>query len=145
MKDSAEQHRLERNKQLCERLMQLLVNPLTAEQARDLITEGYIQHNPNIPDGREPILNFAATQEGQQAKETMQIAGPAQFVAEGDFVVMIQPVLRPDPCRPGETYTLYWFDMWRIEDGRVAEHWDAAEKLPWSMRETLPAARGKNA
>lgn len=141
MNQSEERQRLERNKRLCERLMQLLVNPATTEQARDLIQESYIQHNPNIPDGREPILKFAATPEGQTAKEFMQIAGPARFVAEGDFVVMIQPILRPDPCRPGETYTLHWFDMWRIEDGRVVEHWDAAEKLPWSLREN-PAAPG---
>jgi predicted SnoaL-like aldol condensation-catalyzing enzyme len=135
MNGSAEQQKLDRNKQLVERLMQLLVSPATADEARDLITESYIQHNPNIPDGRDVILNFASTPEGDQARQTMQIAGPAKFVAEGDFVVMIQPVRRPDPCRPGETYTLWWFDMWRVEDGRVAEHWDAAEKLPWSLRE----------
>lgn len=144
MTNSAEAQSHESNKRLVERLMQLLVNPDTARQASDLIAENYIQHNPNIPDGREPILAFASTQEGRQAKETMQVAGPAQFVAEGNYVVMIQPLVRPDPCRPGETYILSWFDMWRVEDGRVVEHWDAAEKLPWSMREKQPAARGSN-
>ena len=30
----------------------------------------------------------------------------------------------------GETYTTTWFDMFRIEDGRVAEHWDYGTIAP---------------
>jgi predicted SnoaL-like aldol condensation-catalyzing enzyme len=32
----------------------------------------------------------------------------------------------PDPRDPGKTYRSYWFDMWRVEDGKLAEHWDGA-------------------
>lgn len=141
MSTSDEEQRAERNKKLVERLMQLLTDPATAAQARDLIAEDYVQHNPNIPDGREPILAFAAMQEGKQAKEFMQLAGPATYVSEGNLVVMIQPIRRPDPVRPGETYVLYWFDMWRVEDGRVVEHWDAAPKEAWSLRDRAPGSR----
>ena len=134
MDDVAERKRLEANKELARRFMELAVNPQTAHQARELLTDDYLQHNPNLPDGPDAILNFAATEEGRQAKELMKPAGRAMFFAEGDHVVMMQPISRPDPVRPGEDYVLWWFDMWRVENGKLAEHWDADEKHLWSLR-----------
>ena len=29
---------------------------------------------------------------------------------------------------PGKKYTSTWFDMLRVENGKVAEHWDPATK-----------------
>jgi predicted SnoaL-like aldol condensation-catalyzing enzyme len=134
MDDVAERDRLENNKKLAQRFMDLVVNPETAAQARNMMTDEYVQHNPNLPDGPDAILNFAAMDEGKEAKAFMKIAGPAKFIAEGDHVIMIQPLSRPDPLHPGEEYTLWWFDMWRIENGKLAEHWDADEKRMWSLR-----------
>jgi hypothetical protein len=34
-----------------------------------------------------------------------------------------------DPGIPGETYTTTWFDMFRIADGKIVEHWDPAQKF----------------
>lgn len=126
--------RLEENKELARRFMELVVNPETAPQAREFLTDDYKQHNPNLPDGPDAILNFAAMEEGKKAMETMTISGPARFIAEGDTVIMIQPLSRPDPLHPGETYTMWWFDMWRVEDGKLAEHWDPDQKQLWSLR-----------
>jgi len=33
-----------------------------------------------------------------------------------------------EPGKPGEKYTSTWFDMFRIEGGKIAEHWDNAVK-----------------
>jgi predicted SnoaL-like aldol condensation-catalyzing enzyme len=30
----------------------------------------------------------------------------------------------------GQKYTSTWFDMFRIENGKIAEHWDPATKPP---------------
>jgi len=35
---------------------------------------------------------------------------------------------RPDPKGPAKKYTTTWFDMFRIENGKIAEHWDPALK-----------------
>jgi predicted SnoaL-like aldol condensation-catalyzing enzyme len=37
---------------------------------------------------------------------------------------------RHGPALWGRTYTSTGFDMFRIEDGMLVEHWDAATKAP---------------
>jgi len=43
------------------------------------------------------------------------------FVHEGDRIVMVLPRDLPDPEDPTKTYRTYWFDMWRIEDGKLVK------------------------
>lgn len=122
----ADQKTLEANKQKIRDFMRLLVDPKKAHQAAPLMTESYIQHNPNIASGRQAILDFTQSEMAQRARESMIPAGEPMLLAEGDYVVMMLPRRVPHPHKPGETYMSYWFDMWRIEDGLIAEHWDGA-------------------
>ncbi|GHE29930.1 MULTISPECIES: nuclear transport factor 2 family protein [Streptomyces] len=111
------------------KMMSLLVDPSTSEQAREYLTESYIQHNPNIDSGADAIIEWTKTDQARAARESMRPAPePPVFVAEGDKVVMMLARDLPDPDAPGKTYRSYWFDMWRIEDGKLAEHWDGAPK-----------------
>ncbi len=121
---------LEANKQAVARFMELLVDPAKSDQAADFITESYIQHNPNIPSGRQAIIDFTKSARAQTARDEMRPAGKPVLIAEGDLVVMMLPRKVPHPTRPGEFYDSYWFDMWRIENGKLAEHWDAAPLEP---------------
>jgi predicted SnoaL-like aldol condensation-catalyzing enzyme len=50
-------------------------------------------------------------------------------VAEGDLVVISFAAKLPERTDSTETYTTTWFDMFRIENGKLAEHWDGAEKM----------------
>ena len=34
----------------------------------------------------------------------------------------------PDSKDPTKKYTTTWFDMFRLEGGKIAEHWDPAQK-----------------
>jgi predicted SnoaL-like aldol condensation-catalyzing enzyme len=109
--------------------MGLLIDPATAEQARPLLTQAYIQHNPNMASGPDAIIEWTKSEEAERARTSMRPAkDPPMFVHEGDRIVMILPRDLPDPHDPSKTYRTYWFDMWRIEDGKLAEHWDAALK-----------------
>jgi predicted SnoaL-like aldol condensation-catalyzing enzyme len=108
-------------------MMSLLTDPATSEQARAYLTETYIQHNPNIASGADAIIAWTKTEEARRARESMRPAPePPVMVAEGDKVVMMISRDVPDPRDPGKTYRSYWFDMWRVEDGKLAEHWDGA-------------------
>ncbi|TCR26171.1 nuclear transport factor 2 family protein [Streptomyces sp. BK205] len=111
------------------KMMSLLVDPSTSEQARQYLSESYVQHNPNIDSGADAIIEWTKTDQAREARESMRPAPePPVFVTEGDKVVMMLARDLPDPDDPGKTYRSYWFDMWRIEDGKLAEHWDGAPK-----------------
>ena len=55
-------------------------------------------------------------------------AFPAEVAAEGDLVTLMWRVPRPEPKDKSKTYDSYWFDMFRIKDGKLVEHWDNALK-----------------
>ena len=48
------------------------------------------------------------------------------ITAERDLVTMAHVVRYPDPSDASKTYTTTWFDMFRIEGGKIVEHWDSA-------------------
>ena len=50
------------------------------------------------------------------------------LVAERDLVVLVTMREHPHPVRKGMTYTTTWFDMFRVVDGRILEHWDPAQR-----------------
>jgi predicted SnoaL-like aldol condensation-catalyzing enzyme len=98
------------------------------ELADKYMAEGYIQHNPNVPTGRAAFVTFF----GRIAKPrpvAPRITAPlVAITGEGDLVTLAFMREYPDPKNPGAKYTTTWFDMFRIEDGRIAEHWDPALK-----------------
>ena len=112
--------------ELVQKVMSLLIDPTTAEQARQYLTEAYIQHNPNVPTGRDAAVKLFA----EQLKiPVVPIADRLKMkitavVAEGDYVAVILPRPVADPVNPSRKFTTTWIDMWRIRDGKADEHWD---------------------
>jgi predicted SnoaL-like aldol condensation-catalyzing enzyme len=98
------------------------------------LAEDYIQHNPNAATGREAAQAHLATREDLPIETSIR-GELVAMVAEGDLVVQVIKVELPNPYRQGETYTTAWFDMFRIADGRLAEHWDAAVKPGTAVEE----------
>lgn len=96
------------------------------ELAPKYMTESYIQHNPLVVSGREAFLEFLTKFVKPKPIEARVAAPLVAIVAEGDLVLMVFARELKDPKDETKTYTTTWFDMWRIEDGRMAEHWDAA-------------------
>jgi len=50
------------------------------------------------------------------------------ILADGDLVTMVFVREYPEPGDSSRKYTTTWFDMFRIVDGKIAEHWDPATK-----------------
>lgn len=86
------------------------------------MAEDYIQHNPNVATGRQPFMDYFGKFEREPVKA--EIDNLVTIVAEGDKVVLAFRQERPDPRHEGQFYTTTWFDMFRIENGMIAEHWD---------------------
>lgn len=96
------------------------------ELAPKYMAEDYIQHNPLVATGRKPFIDFFGQFEPLPVKP--EIDNLVNLIAEGDIVVLAFKRELPDPQNEGETYTTTWFDMLRIEDGKIAEHWDYGTK-----------------
>jgi len=92
------------------------------------MAESYIQHNPNVATGRAAFVEFFSRITKPKPIEPRVKAPLVAIVAEGDLVVLVFASEREDPSDKTKRYTTTWFDMFRIESGRIAEHWDPALK-----------------
>lgn len=86
------------------------------EASTALVADDYIQHNPGMPTGAAPILGVIPALEEAGLKVTTH-----RVLAEDDLVVMHSTYENADMFGAP---TLVAFDVFRIEDGKVAEHWD---------------------
>ena len=98
------------------------------ELAEKYMADSYIQHNPNVPTGRAAFVEFFQRVTKPKPIEPKVKAPLVAIVAEGDLVVLSFVSQVPDPKDPGTKSTTTWFDMFRIENGKIAEHWDPATK-----------------
>jgi predicted SnoaL-like aldol condensation-catalyzing enzyme len=96
--------------------------------AEKYMAESYVQHNPNVPTGRAAFVEFFSKVAKPKPIEPKIKAPLVAIVADGDFVVLAFARGLPDPKDATKKYTTTWFDMFRIEDGKIAEHWDPATK-----------------
>jgi predicted SnoaL-like aldol condensation-catalyzing enzyme len=45
-------------------------------------------------------------------------------------VLVMTKHTNPDPTDSAKTYDSFWFDLFRVKDGKIVEHWDNAQKNP---------------
>ena len=84
----------------------------------------YIQHNPQAPDGFEAFVQFVGGFLEQFPQLSLDIK---RAVAEGDMVVS-HSLLKTSPEDRGTAVA----DFFRLEDGKVVEHWDVMQPIPES-------------
>ena len=85
-------------------------------EAKKTMKEDLIQHNPTVPTGRDALIGFIPA-----LKESGITATTHRLIAEGNMVVAHNEY-KNAKLFGGEH--LAAFDVFRIEDGKVAEHWD---------------------
>lgn len=83
--------------------------------------DNYIQHNPAIADGLSGLGTAleALAKQGIQ----MQYHKVHQVLGEGNFVLVVSEGSFAD--QPTAFY-----DLFRVENGKIAEHWDTIETIP---------------
>ena len=92
------------------------------------MAETYIQHNPNVATGRKAFVDFFSKfKKPEPIADTIK-APVVAIIAEGDMVMISFARELVDPKDATKKYSTTWFDMFRIENGKIAEHWDAATK-----------------
>jgi len=108
-------------KEIAVAAMAAIFTTFDVEAATELLAEDYIQHNPTFPTGRAPIVGFIPTLE----KSGIQVTTHRIF-SEGDLVVMHNTFAS---VRDGTPQSAVTFDVFRVEDGKVAEHWDVISEI----------------
>jgi predicted SnoaL-like aldol condensation-catalyzing enzyme len=92
----------------------------------------YFQHNPNVPFGVEALAKFVkGSRPVREVQPTITLPLVA-MVAEGDFVMV--NFVRPETDADGKPYTTTWFDLYRLKDGKIIEHWDPALKSAAALK-----------
>ena len=81
----------------------------------------YIQHNPQIADGLSGL--GAALEEMAKQGVTMKYDKMHMLLGEGNFVLAVS-----EGTFAGKHSAFY--DLFRIENGKIAEHWDTIEAIP---------------
>ena len=92
------------------------------DAAPQFLRPDYIQHNPNVPTGLNGFMDtfrarFAQPLPAGYKPELLNID------AENDLVVIY--VRQTWTSQDGEHHQALGFDMFRVQDGKIAEHWDA--------------------
>jgi len=96
-----------------------------------------IQHSPSLPDGTEALTAaLAAAREGGTGAVYAKLR---MLLGQGSLVLAASEGEKTEmggACRPAAFYDLY-----RMEGGRIAEHWDVTEFIP--PREQWKNSNGK--
>jgi len=104
------------------------------ELAANYQAEDYIQHNPNVPTGRAAFVKFFNSRGPRIDPIPAKLKRPPVVQgAKDNFVWLVFQEEGKDP-HDAAARTLYAnsFDLIRMQNGKVQEHWDSAKKWPGS-------------
>ena len=98
------------------------------ELAEQYMAPGYIQHNPNVPQGRDGFKQFMSRVPGRVPEEIKPEwkNAPVLTLVNGPYSVMMWDRKAKDPADPGKEYVWNHYDVVRMEGGLIKEHWDEA-------------------
>ena len=99
------------------------------DQMTKFADENMIQHNPNAPNGLEPLRKIFGNRPPTEIPATITPA-PALELSQGDIVMIVFDHEAKDPTDASKTYHYNSFDAFRIKNGKIVEHWDGAQKAP---------------
>ena len=105
-------------------------------QLGQLMREDYIQHNPLVPQGSRGFREFFEAWFGAVPDfkyELKKIASEGDLVwAYGTYSGTQKGDWLGIPAT-GKIYTFDAVDIFRVQDGKLAEHWDVLERL-WAVQ-----------
>jgi predicted SnoaL-like aldol condensation-catalyzing enzyme len=92
------------------------------DAAPRFIRPDYVQHNPQVPTSLTGLMDtfrptFARKLPNDYKRELLNVVG------DNDLVVIY--VRQTWTGKDGQHHQAFGFDMFRVQDGMIAEHWDA--------------------
>jgi len=98
-----------------------MLNPMDSTAVDRFIDADYIQHNQSVQPGQQPLKDFLDMIKGRNPEAVHDVK---RAFVDGDHVTVHYHVRR----WPGD---LGWavIDIFRIENGKVKEHWDVMQDV----------------
>jgi predicted SnoaL-like aldol condensation-catalyzing enzyme len=118
----ADPAQLERNKKVVLEFYQKGLNDKDGEAAAKHFGSRYIQHNPLAADGVEGFKAFVKFLKEKFPNSRSEIK---RVFADGNFVILHVHSVR-EPGTRGAAIV----DIFRLEDGKIVEHWDVIQPIP---------------
>jgi predicted SnoaL-like aldol condensation-catalyzing enzyme len=111
-----------RNKEIVRNFYTTVLIGRDVDAAPRFMRSDYIQHNPQVPTGLKGFMDtfrerFAQKLPPDYKRELLNVIG------DNDMVVVY--VRQTWTGKDGQHHQALGFDMFRVQDGMVAEHWDA--------------------
>jgi predicted SnoaL-like aldol condensation-catalyzing enzyme len=111
------------NKRVAKNCLDLAFNQKNPSEAvARYVASNYRQHNPNAPDGPDGVVAFATAYLKANPELSMDFK---RIIAEGEYVV-IHSHQKRNPKDAGDAVV----DIFRVEDGKLVEHWDIIQPVP---------------
>ena len=115
---------LEANKKIVQEFYDFLINKKDFKAASKYIGNRYIQHNPLVADGPEGLKAFVDFLKSDYPDARSEIK---RVLADGDYVI-----LHVHSVRIPNTRGRAILDLFKLENGKIVEHWDAIQEIPES-------------
>ena len=113
---------LEINKQNVVAFYNEAINNKDFNAASAYLGSRYTQHNPTAADGPEGLKAFIQFLRDNYPSAHSDIK---RVFAEGDYVILHVHSIR-EPGTRGRAI----FDLFKLENGKIVEHWDAVQDIP---------------
>ena len=119
---AADTLQMEENKKTVRALYEAVLNKKDFDEASKYLGSKYIQHNPNAADGPDGLKGFIGFLKDKFPNNRSEIK---RIFADGDYVIVHVHAVR-EPGTRGNAI----IDIFRLENGKVVEHWDAVQPIP---------------
>jgi predicted SnoaL-like aldol condensation-catalyzing enzyme len=119
---SADEALTTRNKEIVRNFYTTVLIGRDVDAAPKFLRPDYIQHNPQVPTGLKGFMDtfrerFSQKLPSDYKRELLNVIG------DNDMVVVY--VRQTWTSKDGQHHQALGFDMFRVQDGMIAEHWDA--------------------
>lgn len=111
-----------RNRALVIEWYDRVFNKQDLSTTKSVLSENYIQHNPNLSDGADVLINAMPEYWARNPGLHFRFIRSA---AEGDLVFLHSH----RTCGPADLGRAY-VDIYRVVDGKIVEHWDVSQPVP---------------
>jgi predicted SnoaL-like aldol condensation-catalyzing enzyme len=111
----------EANLQLVRDMFAHVLNPMDSSAVDRFVAPGYIQHSQLAPPGRDALKAFLDMIRAQTPEAVHDVK---RMFVDGDHVTVHYHVRR----FPGDKGWAV-IDIFRVEDGMIAEHWDVMQDV----------------